>query len=139
MPSCLFESVSVIDKSGRMSLIGLDPTLEFTGATTWPAYAGPVPTSITTESCGKTLECDPHHRPAQQRGKYADFTKRGYKRILRQHHRHFKSFPDGPLRIQFPRFLGATDKKYRYACGMQWFVQRTHRFLAGTDHHMIHG
>jgi len=31
VPSCLFESVSAVDKSGRMSLIGLDPTLEFTG------------------------------------------------------------------------------------------------------------
>jgi anthranilate synthase component 1 len=31
LPSCLFESVSVVDQSGRMSLIGIDPTLEFTG------------------------------------------------------------------------------------------------------------
>jgi len=31
LPSCLFESVSAVDKSGRMSLIGLDPTLEFSG------------------------------------------------------------------------------------------------------------
>lgn len=30
-PSCLFESASVIDKSSRISLIGLEPTLEFWG------------------------------------------------------------------------------------------------------------
>ncbi len=30
-PSCLFESASAVDKSSRMSLIGIDPTLELTG------------------------------------------------------------------------------------------------------------
>ena len=30
-PSCLFESASVTDKSSRISLIGLEPTLELTG------------------------------------------------------------------------------------------------------------
>ena len=31
IPSCLFESASAVDKSSRMSLIGIDPTLELTG------------------------------------------------------------------------------------------------------------
>ncbi|HNE29213.1 MAG TPA: chorismate-binding protein, partial [Saprospiraceae bacterium] len=30
-PSCLFESASAVDKSSRMSLIGLEPSLEFVG------------------------------------------------------------------------------------------------------------
>ncbi|MEI6410545.1 MAG: anthranilate synthase component I family protein [Bacteroidota bacterium] len=30
-PSCLFESASAVDKSGRMSIIGLNPALELTG------------------------------------------------------------------------------------------------------------
>ncbi|MEO6037320.1 MAG: hypothetical protein ABIQ93_02835, partial [Saprospiraceae bacterium] len=31
LPSCLFESASAVDKSSRLSLIGLEPTLELVG------------------------------------------------------------------------------------------------------------